>query len=89
MKKAILIHVQRFTWDKRGCMTKTGDKRIYDITELRGLTNYDYLPSAGTLNEVLIDDELNCWFACSGYDGRTGLYLKEWDGKKKHVKNLL
>lgn len=89
MKKAILIHVQHFVWDNRGCMTKTGDKRIFDITELRRLVNYEYLPSAGTLNEVLIDDELNCWFACSGYDGRTGVYLKEWDGKKKHVKDLL
>jgi len=85
--KKIRIHVQRFSWDKRGAMTKLGDKRVYNTDELKTLNNYDQLPPAGTLNEVLIDTDLNVWFACSGYDGRTGLYLKEWNGK--NVKNIL
>ena len=77
MKKQIRIHVQRFSWDKR----------VYNIDELKQLLNYDKLPPASTLNEI--DADLNVWFACSGYDGRTGLYLKEWDGKKGNVKDLL
>lgn len=86
--KLIRIHVSHFRWDKRGAIYKVKDTHIYKMTdEVKNLTNYDKLPSHGTINELLIDDDLNCWFACSGYDRRQGgLYLKEWD--KDHVKNI-
>ena len=88
MKPIIEIHVIHFIWDKRGAMTRGKDHTIFEITdELKNLTNYKDLPSHGTINAVLIDDELNCWFSVSGYDARHGgLYLKEWNGK--NVKNI-
>lgn len=88
MRKIIEIHVTHFIWDKRGAMTMVKDHMIYEITEeLKNLTNYRQLPSHGTINNILIDDELNCWFAVGGYDARSGgLYLKEWNGK--NVKNI-
>ena len=88
MRKIIEIHVSHFIWDKRGAMTMVKDHMIYEITEeLKNLTNYKQLPSHGTINNILIDDELNCWFAVGGYDARQGgLYLKEWNGK--NVKNI-
>ena len=88
MRKIIEIHVSHFIWDKRGAMTMVKDHMIYEITEeLKNLTNYRQLPSHGTINNILIDDELNCWFAVGGYDARQGgLYLKEWNGK--NVKNI-
>lgn len=88
MRKIIEIHVTHFIWDKRGAMTMVKDHMIYEITEeLKNLTNYKQLPSHGTINNILIDDELNCWFAVGGYDARQGgLYLKEWNGK--NVKNI-
>lgn len=84
----IRIHISHFKWDKRGAMYKIKDHVIYKMTdEVKNLTNYAQLPSHGTINEILIDDDLNCWFAVNGYDRRQGgLYLKEWDGK--HVKNI-
>lgn len=86
--KNIRIHIIHFIWDKRGAMAKGKEHIVYEITdELKNLTNYDKLPSHGTINKICIDDELNCWFGCSGYDGRHGgMYLKEWD--KDHVKNI-
>lgn len=86
--KIIRIHVRHFIWDKKGVMQKGKESIIYKMTdEIKNLTNYDKLPSHGTINEILIDDELNCWFAVNGYDRRQGgLYLKEWDGK--NVKNI-
>ena len=88
MRKIIEIHVTHFIWDKRGAMTMVKDHMIYEITEeLKNLTNYRQLPSHGTINNILIDDELNCWFAVGGYDARSGgLYPKEWNGK--NVKNI-
>ena len=88
MSKNIRIHVSHFIWDKRGVMTMVKDHMIYEITEeLKNLTNYKQLPSHGTINNILIDDELKCWFAVGGYDVRSGgLYLKEWNGK--NVKNI-
>lgn len=87
-RKNIRIHVSHFIWDKRGVMTSGKESIIYEMTdEVRNLTNYKQLPSHGTINEILIDDELNCWFAVNGYDARHGgLYIKEWDGK--NVKNI-
>ena len=87
--KNIRIHVAHFVWDKRGVMTRGKESIVYKMTdELKNLTNYGQLPSHGTINEILIDDELNCWFAVNGYDARRGgLYLKEWD--RDHVKDLL
>jgi len=86
--KLIRIHVSHFRWDKRGAMYKSNDHVIYKMTdEIKNLTNYDKLPSHGTINEILIDDDLNCWFSVNGYDRRQGgLYLKEWDGK--NVKDI-
>lgn len=86
MSKIIRIHVSHFRWDKRGAMYKTKESIVYKMTdELKNLTNYKDLPSPGTINNILIDDDLNCWFAVGGYDARRGgLYLKEWD--KNHVK---
>ena len=87
--KNIRIHVCHFIWDKRCVMTRGKESIVYKITdEIKNLINYDHLPSHGTINEILIDDELNRWFAVNGYDARRGgLYLKEWD--KDHVKDLL
>lgn len=86
--KLIRIRVSHFKWDKRGVIHLVKKSVIFKMTdEVKNLTNYNHLPSHGTINEILIDDELNCWFAVNGYDRRQGgLYLKEWDGK--HVKDI-
>ena len=87
-RKNIRIHVVHFIWDKRAVMTKGKETIVYEMTdELKNLINYDQLPSHGTINEILIDDELNCWFAVNGYDARHGgLYIKEW--RTDHVENI-
>ena len=87
-RKNIRIHVVHFIWDKRAVMTKGKETIVYEITdELKNLNNYNQLPSHGTINEILIDDELNCWFAVNGYDARRGgLYIKEW--RKDHVEDI-
>lgn len=87
-RKNIRIHVCHFIWDKRGVMTRGKETIVYEVTdELKNLTNFKQLPSHGTINEILIDDELNCWFAVNGYDRRQGgLYLKEWH--RNHVENI-
>lgn len=84
----MIINIRHFKWDKRGVIQLVKKSVIFKMTdEVKNLTNYDQLPSHGTINEILIDDDLNCWFAVNGYDRRQGgLYLKEWDGK--HVKNI-
>ena len=84
----MIINLKHFKWDKRGVIQLVKKNVIFKMTdEVKNLTNYNQLPSHGTINEILIDDDLNCWFACSGYDRRQGgLYLKEWD--KDHVKNI-
>ncbi len=76
----IYIHAKRFHYDERGYQTCIRDYYIdiSNVTELRALKNHKDLPNVGTINFLAIDDDLNIWFQCSGYDGRTGMYLKEW-----------
>ena len=78
----ILINAKFYSYTKYGeaIMIKQVaviNKDLFD-QYIRPLKNFDSLPGVYTINEILIDYNLNMWFQVNGYDMRRGYYLEEY-----------